>query len=126
MWLERQRHLRDRQERDRMSLGRLFRRDLLPVTIQTSVLMGAFIFSYHSITFWYPTFLASAQREPLRVPGRAQCWQHLGSILCGSAVGDRGSAAAAPPTLAMSLGVLATPLYLFAGSATRCCCRARC
>jgi MFS family permease len=38
------------QKRDPISLGRLFHRDLISVTLQTSLLMGAFMFSYHSIT----------------------------------------------------------------------------
>ncbi|MGE5246477.1 MAG: MFS transporter [Betaproteobacteria bacterium] len=117
VWLDRQRHLRDRQERDRMSLGRLFRRDLLPVTIQTSVLMGAFIFSYHSITFWYPTFLASVKREPLPYLVALNLGGILGSIVCGwlseTGLGRRGAA-----TLTMLLGVMTTPIYLFAGSAS--------
>jgi SHS family lactate transporter-like MFS transporter len=116
VWLERQRHLRDRQERDRVSLGRLFQRDLLPVTIQTSVLMGAFIFSYHSITFWYPTFLASAKREPLPYLVALNLGGILGSILCGwlseTGLGRRGSA-----TLTMAIGVVVVPMYLFASNA---------
>src|SRR6266567_1612378 len=52
VWLERQRHLRNRRERDGVSLGRLFSREVLPTTIHTSIMMGAFLFMYHSITYW--------------------------------------------------------------------------
>jgi hypothetical protein len=48
-----------------VSLPRLFATDLLPATIQTSLLMGAFIIAYQSITFWYPKFLATIHRAPL-------------------------------------------------------------
>src|SRR5256885_2055550 len=65
VWLARQASERGRGERETISLARLFRRDLLPATIQTSLLMGAFIFSNQSITFWYARFLASVHRDPL-------------------------------------------------------------
>ena len=93
VWLARQQHLRDRQEKDRMSLGRLFTPALLPITIQTSVLMGAFIFSYHSITFWYPTFLGAAKAGAAPVPRRAESGRHAGQHLLRVAVGDRARAA---------------------------------
>src|SRR6267142_597673 len=65
VWLERQRHLKSRQERDPVSLGRLFSRDILMTTIHTSIMMGAFLFMYHSITYWYPTLLGKMHRAPL-------------------------------------------------------------
>src|SRR5438105_8361428 len=65
LWLELRRHLDARQERDPVSFGQLFRRELLLVTLQTSLLMMMFIFSYYSITFWYPTFLTSRPLQPL-------------------------------------------------------------
>src|SRR5262249_51743335 len=57
VWLERQRHLSARNEADSLSLPRLFQRDLIATTLHTSILMGAFLFMYHSITYWYPTLL---------------------------------------------------------------------
>ena len=68
VWLDRQRHLRDRDRPRGISLGDLFKRDTIGITLQTSVLMGAFIFSYHSITYWYPTLLAGRHLPPLVVP----------------------------------------------------------
>ena len=41
MWLEQQQDLRDRHQRPTLSLARLFTRDLLPATIQTSLVVGA-------------------------------------------------------------------------------------
>ena len=45
VWLERQKHLHQTRQKDAVSLVRIFRRDLLPTTIQTSVLIGSFMFS---------------------------------------------------------------------------------
>jgi MFS family permease len=65
VWLARQQHLKDRNERDPVSLGRLFSKDVWPVTLHTSIMMGAFLFMYHSITYWYPTLLGQIHRTPL-------------------------------------------------------------
>ena len=49
IWLERQRYLKERggQElADRVSILRLFQPDLLWVTVQSSLLLSAFMFSY--------------------------------------------------------------------------------
>ena len=48
-----------------MSVFRLFRPGLIGVTVHTSLLMGAFMFSYYAISFWYPTFLREMDRDPL-------------------------------------------------------------
>ena len=115
IWLERQQRLRERRERDGVSLVHLFRRGLLPVTLQTSGLMGAFIFSYHSITYWYPTFLALINRAPLYFMTALHAGGIVGSILCGwlseTRLGRRGAS-----MLAMAIGVAVTPLFLFATS----------
>ena len=52
VWLERQRRLRDggRLQSQGTSLWRLFQADLIGTTVQTSVLMSAFMFSYYSLT----------------------------------------------------------------------------
>ncbi|HEY7440878.1 MAG TPA: MFS transporter, partial [Vicinamibacterales bacterium] len=41
----------------RLSVVRIFRRDLAGTTIQTTLVMAGFMFSYYSITYWYATFL---------------------------------------------------------------------
>src|SRR5688500_11500384 len=53
LWLEQKRQRGD--ARGRLSLARLFDRDLRGVTLHTSVLMGAFVWMYQSSTIWYPT-----------------------------------------------------------------------
>jgi MFS transporter, SHS family, lactate transporter len=113
VWLERQRQLRDRRERDAVSLPRLFTADLLPATIQTSLVMGAFMIAYQSITFWYPKFLATIHRAPLPFLLALNAGGIVGAALWGrvseTRIGRRGAF-----TLAMAAGVAATPLYLFA------------
>jgi len=63
VWRERHRHRSAQTVKERASLARIFRRDMIAITFQTSLLMGAVIFSYHSLTFWYPTFLRQAGRR---------------------------------------------------------------
>jgi SHS family lactate transporter-like MFS transporter len=115
VWLHRRRQLHIRQERDPVSLGRLFRRDLLPVTLQTSLLMGAFIFSYHSITFWYQTYLQARHLPPLVFVLLLNFGGVTGAIAAGrlseTALGRRGAA-----TIMMAAGIAAIPLYLFTTS----------
>ena len=111
VWLERQRHLEIHQKKDEMSLLRIFRRDLLWTTVQSSILIGAFMFSYYSISFWYATFL--------RGRGLTTLWYlvalNLGGII-GAAVwgrisegrpGRRGAA-----TMAALAGITMVPLYV--------------
>jgi SHS family lactate transporter-like MFS transporter len=120
VWLERQRHLTDRQERKGISLGRLFRRDLIGVTLQTSLLMGAFIFSYHSITYWYATFLAGRHLAPLVFVLLFHFGGVTGAMAAGrlseTALGRRGAA-----TLMMLVGIISIPLYLYTASAALMC-----
>jgi len=117
VWLDRQRHLKARQERDSLSLRRLFHADLLTTTLHTSVLMGAFIFMYHSITYWYPTLLGQLHRPTLPYLAALNIGGILGALIFGrlseGPLGRRGSASIA--TLA---GILAIPLYVFAANTT--------
>lgn len=110
VWLERQRA--NQQKAREFSLGRLFRRDLMSVTLQTSLLMGAFMFSYHSMAFWYPTLLAARQRPPLIYTLLLNIGGIAGAITAGriseTRLGRRGAA-----TLMMSMGVVSIPLYLY-------------
>jgi MFS transporter, SHS family, lactate transporter len=111
VWLERQRHLAQHQQRDPVSFGQLFKRDLLPVTLQTSLLMTMFIFSYYSITFWYPTLLTSHHLNTLSYMLLLNVGGVTGAIACGrlaeTAMGRRGAA-----TIMMAIGIAATPLYV--------------
>ena len=115
VWLDRQRHLKARQERDSLSLTRLFHADLLMTTLHTSVLMGAFIFMYHSITYWYPTFLGQMHRPTLPYLAALNIGGILGALIFGrlseGPLGRRGSA-----SLATLAGMLAIPLFVFAAN----------
>jgi MFS transporter, SHS family, lactate transporter len=111
VWLERQQHLRERNERDPLSIARLFWRDVLPATIHTSLVMSAFIFMYHSITYWYPTYIAQTGRATLPYLAALNIGAITGAIYFGrlseGALGRRGAAA-----VATFVGVLSIPLFV--------------
>lgn len=112
VWLERQRHLRDRKERDTLAFPRLFRPDLILTTIHASLVMGAFLCFYYSITFWYPTFISKMHRPTLPYLLALNFGTMMGNLIWGqlseSRVGRRGAA-----TIATLGGIAAVPLYLF-------------
>jgi putative sialic acid transporter len=112
VWLDRQRHLKERSEKDSLSLVRLFRGDLIATTLHTSILMGAFLFMYHSITYWYPTLLVQMHRPTLPYLAALNVGGITGAIAFGriseGALGRRGSA-----TIATLVGILAIPLFVF-------------
>jgi SHS family lactate transporter-like MFS transporter len=112
VWLARQRHLRDRRERDPLSLGRLFSPSVLATTIHTSIMMGAFLFMYHSITYWYPTMLVRMGRPALPFLLAFNGGAILGAVAIGrlseTALGRRGAA-----ILATLIGVATVPTYVF-------------
>ncbi len=116
VWLEQQRQ-RAATGGPRFSIARLFHRDLRAVTLHTSVLMGTFIFSYHSITFWYPTLLAQNHLPPLRYLVALNAGGLFGSIVLGrlseTRLGRRGA-----PTLGMIVGVACAPMYLWSSDPT--------
>jgi SHS family lactate transporter-like MFS transporter len=113
VWLERQRHLKERQFQDRVSLVRIFQGDLIGTTVQASLLMAAFMFSYYSITYWYATFLREAGRSTLPYVVAFNLGGIAGAALCGriseGRLGRRGAS-----TLAALVGIAAVPMYLFA------------
>ena len=121
VWLERQRHLREagaESAAERVSILQLLRPDLLWATVQSSILMGAFMFSYYSLSFWYPTFLREVGREPLGYLLAFNLGAVVGMALWGHAsetrLGRRGAVAAAALT-----GVASIPAYVGeAGGAT--------
>jgi len=110
LWLEQQRRLAGKPQR--LSLARLFDRDLRWVTIHTSFLMGAFVWMYQSTTIWYPTLLANLKQQPLAFLLLLNAGGVIGSIAFGTLSekwgGRRGAA-----TLGMVAGVLSAPVYLF-------------
>ena len=121
VWLERQRSLETggREDlRDRVSLVRLLQPDLLWVTVQSSLLMSAFMFSYQAISFWYPTFLRGIGVDPLPYVVGFNAGAILGVAVWGraseGAMGRRGAV-----SLAALLGVAAAPLFLAASGPAR-------
>jgi SHS family lactate transporter-like MFS transporter len=112
VWLERQRHLRTTQQKDGVSLLRIFRADLLHTTVQTSVLIGSFMFSYYSISYWYATFLRQLGRPTLAYSVALNVGGILGAAFWGRVSegrpGRRGAA-----TIAALAGLAVVPLYLF-------------
>jgi MFS transporter, SHS family, lactate transporter len=115
VWLERQRHLQETSKPRGVSLLRIFRRDLLLTTVQSSVLIGSFMFSYYSITFWYATFLRERGMTTLSYLVALNLGGIFGSYVWGRASegrpGRRGAA-----TVAALIGIAMVPLYLYATS----------
>ena len=114
VWLARQKQLQERGGRevgDRVSLVRLLQPDLLGATIQTSLLMSVFMFSYYSITFWYPTFLLEVGRDPLGYLIAFNLGAILGMASWGRAsetrLGRRGAV-----SMSAVMGVASVPLFL--------------
>lgn len=116
VWLEQQRLARESgRQATRFSVARLFNPDLRWVTIHSSILMATFIFSYHSITYWYPTLLRSLELAPLRFLVALNAGGLIGSVILGqlseTRLGRRGA-----PTLGMAVGVLSAPLFLWSAN----------
>jgi len=115
VWLERRRRLRESGQREpTISTHRIFQRDLLPITIQTTLVVGSFMCLYYSLNFWYPTFLINGGR------GGTQLWYLAAfnlAAIAGTAVwgrmsegrlGRRGAF-----TTTLILGVASLPLFLY-------------
>src|SRR5215510_634551 len=111
VWLERQRHLRERQQRDPLSIARLFWRDVLPITLHTSIVMSAFLFMYHSITYWYATFISQMHKPTLPYLAALNVGAIAGALFFGriseGRLGRRGAAA-----VATVVGILVIPIYV--------------
>ena len=122
VWLERKRRLAALaasgtpvpKERG-MSVVRIFQRDLLGTTIQTTLVIGAFMCIYYSVNFWYPTFLRDAGRPTLPYLAAFNIGAIVGTAFWGrlseSALGRRGAV-----TITVALGIASLPLYLHAES----------
>jgi SHS family lactate transporter-like MFS transporter len=111
VWLARRAKLKDSNQRDGLSILRIFRRDLVGTTLQTSLLIGVFMMSYYSITFWYPTFLREASLPTIQYLAALNLGAIMGAALWGrvseTRVGRRGAA-----TLAALIGVLVIPIFV--------------
>jgi SHS family lactate transporter-like MFS transporter len=118
VWLEQRQQRRPAAAGvSRFSVSRLLDHDLRWVTVHTSLLMAAFMFSYHSITFWYATFLGTIKLAPLSYLIALNAGGLIGSVIWGQAsetrLGRRGA-----PSLGMILGTLSAPLYLWSADPT--------
>ena len=115
VWLDRQRHLREHSQKDALSLGRLFQPDLVWTTVHTSILMGAFLFMYHSITYWYATLLGQLGRPTLPYLAALNIGGIVGAVVCGrlseGRLGRRGAS-----SIATLIGIAVVPLYVFSQS----------
>jgi SHS family lactate transporter-like MFS transporter len=112
VWLERQRQMKTAKRQDEMSLIRIFRGDLVWTTVQTSLLVGSFMFSYYAITFWYATFLREEGRSTLPFLVAFNIGAVAGAAAVGrlseSRAGRRGAA-----TIAALASLAVVPIYLF-------------
>jgi SHS family lactate transporter-like MFS transporter len=110
--LERQKHLKENRKVDGVSLARIFKKDLIWVTIQTSLTLAAFIFSYHSTSFWYATFLRENELQPFGYIVALNVGAISGAMLWGrvseTRLGRRGAAA-----LGSLMGIAMIPFFLF-------------
>jgi len=115
LWLEQQARRRAGgvSARPPFSLPRIFKRDLILVTLQTTAVIGAFMCIYYSVNFWYPTFLRDAGRPTLPYLVAFNCGAIAGTAVWGylseGRLGRRGAA-----TVTMLLGIASLPLYLHA------------
>jgi MFS transporter, SHS family, lactate transporter len=117
VWLERRGRMRSAVHEDgrlreaQVSLVRIFRRDLISTTIQTSAVLGALMCFYYSVNFWYPTFLREAGHPALPYLAAFSIGGIIGEVVWGrlseTALGRRGAVA-----ITASLGIAAIPLYL--------------
>jgi SHS family lactate transporter-like MFS transporter len=116
VWLERQRLQRSQPRRavePKISFVRLFQRDLIGTTVQTTLVIGAFMCIYYSVVYWYPTFLREAGRQTLPylaafnagAIGGTATWGRLSE----TALGRRGAV-----TITVILGIASIPFCLFA------------
>jgi SHS family lactate transporter-like MFS transporter len=117
IWLDTKARRAQRREgvRDRLSLVRLFDKDLWRVTLHTSILMGAFVSTYQSTTFWYPTLLNSLKLQPLPFLLALNAGGVIGSIVLG-AMSERWGGRRGSATVGMVVGVLSVPIYLYSSS----------
>jgi MFS family permease len=117
VWLDRQRQLAAARREGRpiseprISLLRLFHLDLLGTTIQTTIVIGAFMCIYYSVSFWYPTFIREAGRETLPYLAAFNVGAIAGTATWGrlseTRLGRRGAV-----TITVILGVLSLPFSL--------------
>jgi len=118
VWLERRRVLKaaaidSRTAEPKVSLVRIFHRDLIGTTLQTTAVLGAFMCVYYSVNYWYPTFLREAGRPTLPYLAAFNVGAIIGTATWGrlseTRLGRRGAV-----TITLILGMASLPLYLHA------------
>lgn len=121
VWLERQRQLKANPgafaAEPKLSLVRIFQKDLIWTTVQTTAVIGAFMCSFYSIGTWYATLLRLQGRVPLPylvafnlgAIGGTAVWGRLSE----GRLGRRGAT-----TITALLGVASIPLYLYTANPT--------
>ena len=110
LWLARRSQLARERRTDELSVVRIFRRDLVATTLQTTLLMCVFMFSYYSVSFWYPTFVRQANLPPVEYVVALNAGAVAGTALWGRAsevIGRRGAIA-----LAAIGGVICVPIFV--------------
>ena len=115
VWLERQRHLKETRAPATATFTSLFKGRLLPVTVQSVLLMGGLLFLYNSIAYLYPTLLRNMGRDTLPFVVAFNIGGITGAVAFGRLsetwLGRRGAAG-----LATLIGIASTPLYVFGGN----------
>jgi SHS family lactate transporter-like MFS transporter len=121
VWLERQQRLKEAARtgqptrEPKVSLVRIFQRDLIGTTIQTSAVIGAFMCIYYSVNYWYPTVLREAGRPTLPYLAAFNIGAIIGTASWGrlseTALGRRGAV-----SITVVLGIASLPFYLHATS----------
>jgi SHS family lactate transporter-like MFS transporter len=112
VWLKLQRdaHMAP-AHRARVSLARIFKRDLIGTTIHCSLLAACFMVSYYSVTYWYARFLQMRELNTLPFIVALNVGGIVGSAFWGGVsqgrLGRRGAV-----TCAAALGVIVSPLYV--------------
>jgi SHS family lactate transporter-like MFS transporter len=115
VWLESQRQKGTQPGQPGFAVTRLFKRELLPVTIHGFLLMAGMLSMYYSITYLYPKFLQTHGLDTLGFVVSFNLGGILGGIGCGRLaetwLGRRGASG-----LVTVIGVASLPLYLFASN----------
>jgi len=115
IWLEHQHRSRTAQREtgaeSKLSLLRIFQRDLVGTTILTTAVMSAFMCSGYSAGFWYPTLLRDAGRSTLPYLVAFNIGAVGGVVAFGrlseTILGRRGAV-----SIAALAGVASIPLYV--------------
>jgi len=114
VWLER--HETAAPHTERISLARIFQRDLIGTTLHCSIVATGFMVSYYSVTYWYATFLRERHLDTLPFIVALSAGGIAGSAFWGwvsqGRLGRRGAI-----TAAAAIGILVSPLYVRSGDA---------